>query len=86
MQYSVINHQQSVSQPSEPTKPSSLSFDFADSPLPPEWKETIINNLNAMPEVFAQHDLDFGRTYKVKHHIKLSDETQFKQTYSPTKC
>ncbi|XP_042254131.1 uncharacterized protein LOC121887433 [Thunnus maccoyii] len=31
-----------------------------------------------MPDVFAQHDSDFGRTDKVTHHIKLSDETPFK--------
>lgn len=32
---------------------------------------------------FAQHDLDFGRTSKVKHHIHLRDETPFKQKSRP---
>lgn len=36
-----------------------------------------------MPEVFSQHDLDFGHTKKVKHHIKLSEETPFKYRARP---
>lgn len=36
-----------------------------------------------MPEVFAHHDLDFGCTDKVKHHIKLHDETPFKHHARP---
>ncbi len=36
-----------------------------------------------MPEVFTQHDLDFGHPNKVKHHIKLSDDTPFKQRARP---
>lgn len=39
--------------------------------------------LSTMPEVFAQHDSDFGRTDKVKHQIKLSDETPFKHRPRP---
>lgn len=31
-----------------------------------------------MSEVFSHHDLDFGHTDKVKHWIRLSDETPFK--------
>lgn len=37
-----------------------------------------------MPEVFAQNDTDFRRTSKVKHQIKLSDETTFKLRAGPT--
>ncbi|KAJ8401390.1 hypothetical protein AAFF_G00386210 [Aldrovandia affinis] len=36
-----------------------------------------------MPEVFASHDLNFGHTDNVKHRIKLSDETPFKQRARP---
>lgn len=36
-----------------------------------------------MPEVFAQHELDFDSTDKIKHHIKLSDETPFKHRARP---
>lgn len=36
-----------------------------------------------MTDVFAQHNLDFGRTDKIKHHRKLSDETPFKHKARP---
>ena len=88
-----ILKQQTVSQPDstqsdlpkspEPTKPTTLSFDFGDSALPSDWKEKITNRLNAMPEVFTQHDLDFGRTGEVKHHIKMSNDATFKQRARP---
>lgn len=57
---------------------SNVHFNFGDSPIPCEWKERIVQQLHSMPEVFAQHDLDFGRTDKVAHRIKLSDESPFK--------
>lgn len=60
-----------------------LSFDFGDSPLSPEWRERVTDMLNSMPDVFSQHDLDFGHTDKVKHCNKLSDETPFKQRARP---
>ncbi|KAG5276960.1 hypothetical protein AALO_G00111880 [Alosa alosa] len=60
-----------------------MEFDFGDSPLPPEWKERITRLLNSMPEVFSQHDMDFGHTDKVKHRIKLSDDTPFKHRARP---
>lgn len=58
-------------------------FDFGDSPIPGEWKDRISQKLCSMPEVFALHDLDFGRTDKVTHHIRLHDETPFKQRARP---
>ena len=60
-----------------------MKFDFGDSPLSTKWKERVTSKLNSMPEVFAHHDLDFGHTDKVKHRIKLSDETPFKQRARP---
>ncbi len=62
---------------------SVITFDFVDSPLSQEWKDQVSKKLNDMSDVFSQHDLDFGRTSKVKHHIKLSDETPFKQRARP---
>ena len=62
---------------------SKMEFDFGDSPVSPEWKDKVTSLLNSMPEVFAQNDLDFGYTDKVKHHIKLSDETPFKHRARP---
>ncbi len=67
---------------SESTK-SGLEFDFGESPLPQEWKERITHSLNVYTDVFAQHDLDFGQTSKVKHHIHLRDETPFEQKSRP---
>ncbi|KAK7929142.1 hypothetical protein WMY93_005537 [Mugilogobius chulae] len=65
------------------TSPKPLSFDFGDSPIPAEWKERVAAKLNAMPEVFAHHDLDFGCTSQVKHRINLSDNTPFKHRARP---
>lgn len=67
----------------EPSQKPTLDFNFGESAIPPEWKERITRQLSNMPDVFAQHDSDFGRTDKVKHHIKLSDETPFKQRARP---
>lgn len=60
-----------------------IPIDFGDSPLSPEWKKRITSLLNSMTDVFALHDLDYGHTDKVKHHIKLSDETPFKHRPRP---
>lgn len=81
----ILSHKQSVTNSSEPepSKATNLTFDFGESPVPPEWKDRITRKLNSMPEVFAQNDTDFGRTDKVKHHIKLSDETPFKLRARP---
>lgn len=67
----------------EPSQKSTLSFNFGESPIPPVWKERITEKLNNMHDVFAKHDADFGRTDKVTHHIKLSDDTPFKQRSRP---
>lgn len=58
-------------------------FDFGDSPIPGEWKNRISQKLYSMSEVFALHDLDFGRTDKVTHRIRLHDETSFKPRARP---
>lgn len=61
------------------TTSSNLKFDFGDSPLPEEWRKRVSEKLNTYTDVFAHHDLDFGHATKVKHHIKLKDDTPFKQ-------
>lgn len=33
--------------------------------------------------MFSHHDLDFGRTDRVKHHTRLHDETPFKHRARP---
>lgn len=67
----------------ESPQPAKLNFDFGDSPLSTEWKDRVTDMLHSIPEVFSQHDLDFGHTDKVRHHIKLSDETPFKYRARP---
>lgn len=85
----VIHKEQTVKESSLPDmqrkspQPAKLSFDFGDSPLPPEWKDRVTTMLQSMPEVFSHHDLDFGHTDKVKHRIRLSDETPFKYRPRP---
>lgn len=64
-------------------KRPTLDYNFGDSPIPPKWRERITAKLNEMPEVFSHHDLDFGCTDRVKHHIKLNDETPFKHRARP---
>lgn len=81
-----VTDQSQNSQNSSETQSSqepTLNFNFGDSPVPLEWKQRITQQLNNMPEVFAHHDLDFGRTDQVRHHIKLSDETPFKLRARP---
>ena len=88
----ILLKEHSIAKQSEPLQKSAetqssqeptLHFNFGDSPVPLEWKQRITQQLNNMPEVFAHHDLDFGRTDKVKHHIKLSDGKSL-QTACPT--
>lgn len=60
-----------------------LKFDFGDSPLYEEWKARITQKLNTYSDIFSHHDLDFGHATKVKHCIKLKDETPFKHRPRP---
>lgn len=60
-----------------------ITFNFDDSPLSEEWKERITKRLNSISEVFASGDLDYGHTTAVKHKIRLSDPTPFKQRVRP---
>lgn len=57
-------------------------FDFGTT-LPEEWQKRVTQKLCTFSDVFAQHDLDFGHATKIKHHIKLKDETTFKQRTRP---
>lgn len=79
----ILSHCVSASQTPLREPEVQLEFEFGDSPIPPDWKDRIINKLKSIPEVFSQHDLDFGRTDKVKHHIRLQDETPFKHRARP---
>lgn len=61
---------------------SSLKFDFGDS-LPEKWKSHMTEKLNTYSDVFSHHDLDYGHATKLKHFIKLKDETPFKHRPRP---
>ncbi len=60
-----------------------IPIDLGNSPLSPEWKKRVTSLLNSMPDVFALNDLDYGHTDKVKHRIKLNDDTPFKHRARP---
>lgn len=88
----ILLKERSIAKQSEPPqRPSetqlsqepTINFNFGDSPVPPEWKQRITQQLSDMSDVFAHHDLDFGRTDQVRHHIKLSDDTPFKLRARP---
>lgn len=72
-----------VTSRSQSERPSALKLEFGESPIPPEWKSKIIEKLHKIPEVFALNDMDFGRTDRVNHQIKLHDETPFKHRARP---
>lgn len=79
----ISNKQSNKVDETEPIPKSSLEFNFANSPIPPEWKERLIGQLREMPEVFLLHPQDFGCTDKFKHKINLMDETPFKHRPRP---
>ena len=49
------------------------------------WSEDLQSKakdlLVSYSDIFSKHDLDMGKTDLIKHHIKLSDYTPFKQPY-----
>ncbi|KAK3505584.1 hypothetical protein QTP70_005014, partial [Hemibagrus guttatus] len=80
---SVITNNTAAENNSEGEVVQPFVVDFGESPMPSEWKTKISQRLWSMAEVFALHDLDFGRTGKVTHRIRLHDETPFKQRARP---
>lgn len=78
-----VDSLQPLSKTSNSNGEGDFTLNFGDSPLPQVWKERISKKLREIPEVFSHHDLDFGHTQKVKHSIKLHDETPFKQRARP---
>lgn len=60
-----------------------ITSSLDNSPVSKEWKQRIADKLNSIPEVFAVDRLSFGQTTSVKHHIRLQDETPFKERSRP---
>lgn len=54
-------------------------FDFGDPPIPNEWKERLREKLSARSNVFSTHKWDIGLAKGVKHHIRLNDDTPFRE-------
>ncbi|KAK7893154.1 hypothetical protein WMY93_022306 [Mugilogobius chulae] len=73
----------STAQASSQASNGKYSFNLDNSPMPEEWKERIQEKLNSIPEVFALDELSFGHTTAVKHHIRLQDDTPFKERSRP---
>lgn len=79
----VVSEQHVTSLPGQEVNSSPLVFNFGESPLSLGWKNRITTKLSAMSNVFSHHDLDFGCTSQVKHHINLHDNTPFKHRARP---
>lgn len=81
-QVTTLGQEQSDSCHNKP-KSDNLEFNLDDSPISEQWKDRIITKLRSIPEVFAVDDLSYGHTTAVRHHIRLQDETPFKERPRP---
>ena len=54
-------------------------FDFSNSPISKEWKEKLSQKLALHPHVFSTDEWDVGLAKGVEHHIRLSDDTPFRE-------
>lgn len=69
-----------------PSELSSITLSFENlekSPITEQWKRRVTEKLNSISEVFAMDDLTYGHTTAVKHHIRLQDDTPFKERSRP---
>lgn len=60
-----------------------LTFDFNNPLIGEEWKRRITDKLNSIQDVFATDELSNGHANAVKHHIRLTDDTPFKERPRP---
>ncbi len=54
-------------------------FNLDDSPVDEHWRDRFLNLLKSRTQVFSQNDLDIGCSSKVRHRIRLNDETPFRE-------
>ncbi|XP_024118924.1 uncharacterized protein LOC112140234, partial [Oryzias melastigma] len=54
-------------------------FDFGDSPISKEWRERLSQKLAKHAHVFSTEEWDVGLAKGVHHHIRLSDNTPFRE-------
>lgn len=60
-----------------------LTFDLDNPLLGEEWKKRITDKLNSIRDVFATDEMANGHTNAVKYHIRLRDDTPFKERPRP---
>jgi transposase InsO family protein len=76
------NHE--TAEPLSPDKARDVVEQFkldAEMYLAEDQVKQVEHLLYKYSHVFSQHDLDLGRTDTVKHHIKLTDDTPFKERH-----
>ncbi|KAI7790434.1 hypothetical protein IRJ41_006419, partial [Triplophysa rosa] len=54
-------------------------FDFGDTTVPQAWKERLKQKLSERVNVFSLSDVDVGLAKGVQHHMRLRDETPFRE-------
>lgn len=54
-------------------------FDFSESPISKEWKERLSQKLAKHSQVFSIEEWDVGLAKGVEHHIRLNDNTPFRE-------
>lgn len=66
---------------SEPFTPqlSPSSFNFADSPVPPEWKERLCRKMMERKEVFSCSEFDVGCARSTQHSIRVTEDKPFRE-------
>ncbi len=62
-----------------PLKIDASLFDFGDAPLPNGWKERLSQKLSERSNVFSTDEWDVGSAKGVEHHIRLNDNTPFRE-------
>ena len=48
-------------------------FKFGDSPIPPEFKKRLAQELSEQTKVFSVEEWEVGLAIRVEHHIRLTD-------------
>lgn len=54
-------------------------FDFSESPISKEWKERLSQKISRHSPVFSVEEWDVGLAKGVEHHIRLNDNTPFRE-------
>lgn len=67
------------STPDIPAEVDKSLFNFGDSPVPSEWKERLSQKLAQKSNVFSTNEWDVGLAKGVEHHIRLTDNTPFRE-------